>query len=59
MKQNAIDAYQGVRFTAGLLREGGASYAKIAEQLNANGYRTRQGKEFKAMTIKRILDRAE
>jgi DNA invertase Pin-like site-specific DNA recombinase len=59
MRQQAVDAYQGVKFTAGLLRAGGASYAKIAEQLNENGYRTRQGKQFKSMTIKRILDRAD
>jgi len=59
MRQQAIDADQSVRFTASLLRQGGMSFAKIAEQLNENEYRTRQGKEFKAMTVKRILDRAE
>jgi len=58
MQQNAIDAYKPVLFTAKLLRDGGDSYARIAEQLNENGYRTRQGKDFKAMTVKRILDRA-
>ena len=58
MHQQAIDAYQGVRFTASLLREGGISYGKIAEKLNENGYRTRTGKPFQAMTVKRILDRA-
>ena len=57
-RQQAVTSYQSVKFTAGLLQESGLSYAKIAEQLNANGYRTRQGKEFQAMTVYRILQRA-
>ena len=56
-RQQAVTSYQSVKFTAGLLQESGLSYAKIAEQLNANGYRTRQGKEFQAMTVYRILQR--
>ena len=43
---------------AGLLRDQGMSYGAIADQLNDNGFKTRQGKSFKAMTVKRILDRA-
>ena len=57
--QNAIDAYKPVLFTAKLLRDNGDSYATIARKLNENDYRTREGKEFKPMTVKRILDRAE
>ena len=57
MKLKALDYYQGVKFTADLLRQQGMSYAAIADKLNCNGYTTRQGKAFKAMTVKRILDR--
>lgn len=57
-KENAIDAYKPVMFTAKLLRDSGTSYADIAQQLNKNGFRTRTGKEFKPMTVKRILDQA-
>lgn len=59
MHEQAIDAYKTVEFTAGLLRDSGASYAAIAEKLNDNGFKTRTGKSFKAMTVKRILDRAK
>jgi len=57
-RQNAVDAYKPVLFTAKLLRDSGASYASIAKQLTDNGFRTRTGKDFQAMTVKRILDRA-
>jgi DNA invertase Pin-like site-specific DNA recombinase len=40
------------------LREIGLSYPKIAVELNLRGETTRQGKDFKPMTVKRILDRA-
>lgn len=58
-KQRALDAYKSAAFTANLLRQGGASYRDIAQQLNENGYKTRRGKTFKAMTVKRMLDREE
>ena len=35
------------------------TYRAIAAKLNINGYRTTQGKFFKAMTVKRMLDRIE
>lgn len=57
-EQNAIDAYQHVAFTAKLLRDSGLSYDHIAKRLNTNGFKTRHGKRFHAMTVKRILDRA-
>lgn len=56
-KENAIKAYQHVAFTAKLLRDSGLSYDHIAKRLNANGFKTRQGKKFHAMTVQRILDR--
>lgn len=40
---------------ARLYRDAGKGYKAIAETLNRNGHRTRNGKEFKAMTIKRLL----
>ena len=58
MREQAISDYQGVAFTASLLRGQGFSYGAIADKLNENGYRTRRGKDFQAMTVKRILDRA-
>ncbi|MDJ0625954.1 MAG: recombinase family protein [Candidatus Caenarcaniphilales bacterium] len=39
------------------LREKGFSYKEIAQQLNEFGIKTREGREFYAMTIKRIIDR--
>lgn len=60
MRQRAVDEYAGVSFTAGMLRSAGASYREIADKLNQNGFRTRRkGKEFQAMTVKRLLDRKE
>jgi hypothetical protein len=58
MQQKAINAYQGTTFTAKLLRDQSMSLQEIADKLNENGYRTRQGKQFARMTVKRMLDRA-
>jgi len=57
MREQAIADYKSVAFTAGMLRENGLSYGAIAKKLNDNGFRTRTGKQFQAMTVKRILDR--
>ncbi len=57
MRKQAITSYKSTAFTANLLRSQGASYQAIANQLNDNGYTTRTGKPFQAMTVKRILDR--
>lgn len=54
----AVDAYQQTAYTIQLLRANGLSFAAIAEELNDNGYTTRTGKPFHAMTVKRVLDRA-
>lgn len=40
------------------LHRNNASLRKIAESLNSNGYHTREGKPFQAMTVKRLLERA-
>ena len=40
---------------AGLLRAIGASLRAIAEQLNQSGYRTRRGKAFHPMGVRRLL----
>lgn len=41
-----------------LLREKGLSYAKIAKELNAKGFKTRNGKEFTPMQVQRLFERA-
>ena len=57
-REAAALAYRKLAGYVVLLREQGLSYAMIADKLNAEGHRTRQGKEFRAMTVKRIVDRA-
>lgn len=39
------------------LRDKGLSFAKIAAELNAEGYTTRKGRQFYASQVKRIYDR--
>ncbi len=58
-RESARKAYQRVAATARLLRDQGNSYQSIADWLNENGYETRTGKPFHAMTVKRILDRTK
>ena len=53
----AIDAYKKVLGYVKLLRKDGMTFDAIAKQLNDEGHTTRQGKPFKAMTVKRMLDR--
>lgn len=53
--QDAIGS-QSVKNAAKLLLDGLSNYA-IAKKLNADGIRTRYGKEFKTFTVSRILDR--
>jgi DNA invertase Pin-like site-specific DNA recombinase len=42
----------------GLLRASGATFRAIAEQLNLSGYRTRHGKDFHPMGVKRLLPKS-
>lgn len=53
----AIAAYRKTAGYAAVLRDQGQSLAAIAERLNSEGHRTRRGRSFQPMTIKRILDR--
>ena len=57
-KTQAIEAYALIVNYATLLYEKGMAYATIAAQLNQDGYRTRTGKDFTAMTVWRMLHRA-
>jgi DNA invertase Pin-like site-specific DNA recombinase len=57
-RQRAISAQQQATGYARDMRKQGLGYAAIAERLNNNGFSTRQGKNYKAMTVKRMLDRA-
>lgn len=53
--QEAVPNRQAGRLAA-LLRAGGATLASIAAELNAHGYRTRRGKEFRKTTVLRLLE---
>ena len=57
MRAKAIEANAQAAFAAKMLREAGYSFGRIAEKLNENEYKTPRGKDFKAMTVKRMLDR--
>ena len=56
-KERAKKAYQQVIGYAKTLHGQGMSFANIAKRLNSEGFKTRKDAEFKAMTVKRILDR--
>lgn len=58
-KQKAVIDAQKHRSIIEPLRTQGASFASIAEALNKSGLKTERGSEFKAMTVKRIIDRLE
>ena len=52
--QQAVPNKQARRL-ASLLRRDGLTLAAIAAELNAHGYRTRRGKEFRKTTVMRLL----
>jgi len=56
-RQSAIDEYRIVNNYILTLRADGLSYDHIADQLNDDGHKTRQGKPFQAMTVYRIVKR--
>jgi DNA invertase Pin-like site-specific DNA recombinase len=56
-KVQARRAYKKLSGYIQMMRDTGMSYLAIARKLNDEGNRTRTGKEFQAMTIKRIMDR--
>lgn len=55
--QEAKSFYQNQAKRILKLRSKGFSYKEIAKQLNDFGLKTREGKDFQAMTVKRIIDR--
>jgi len=56
-KRQATKAYRTKSGYVTLLREQGLSFGAIGDKLNSEGHTTRNGKQFKAMTVKRMLDR--
>lgn len=56
-RRKAVHAYRQAGAYATRLRGDGLSYQSIADTLNESGFKTRKGKLFKAMTVKRMLDR--
>lgn len=57
-QQLASEAYLDVTPVIQELRTSGMSLRKIAADLNRNGYKTRDGKLWNAVQVKRILDKA-
>ncbi len=56
IKRNARDFYADVLAVITGYREDGLTLAKIAEEMNAQGYRLRSGKPWNSMQVKRVLD---
>lgn len=57
-REQAKAAYQGIVLDhLCTLRDGGMSYRKIADRLNTNGVRTRSGKLWSAMQVKRVFEK--
>lgn len=58
-QQDALDNENNRRATALItsMRSESISYQKIAEKLNTSGFRTRNGKQFTAIGVKRLYDR--
>jgi hypothetical protein len=54
----AKSAYASIAQTIVEWRESGLSLRQIADKLNADGAKTREGARFKGMTISRIIARA-
>lgn len=56
-REKARKKLQQATYTANLLRDAGFSFQKIANKLNEQGYATSRGRKFKAMTVRRLLDK--
>lgn len=58
--KNAKKNKQNIQATELIIsyKKDGYSYADMATKLNNNGFKTRYGKEFKSMTVKRLYDRS-
>ena len=57
MRATAAAAYVKLNNYITVMRDGGGTLRDVAAQLNADGYRTRTGAQFTAMTVKRMIDR--
>jgi DNA invertase Pin-like site-specific DNA recombinase len=58
-KAEAIDAYSKVMNYICIMQKQGKTYEAIAAQLNKDGYKTRNGKEFTSMTVWRMVKRVD
>jgi len=58
-KAEAIDGYSKIMNYVCILQKQGKTNADIAAQLNKDGYKTRNGKEFAAMTVWRMVQRVD
>jgi hypothetical protein len=56
--EEAKEAYALVAGYAKMMRDSGMAYAAIAAKLNQEGHRTRESKDFSAMIVWRMLQRA-
>ena len=56
-RQSAIADYKQVTNYIRDMRADGLSYQHVADRLNEDGFPTRQGKPFQAMTVYRIVKR--
>lgn len=57
-RRQAEEAYDGIVLDhVCALRDAGMSYGKIAERLNSRGVRTRTGKNWSAMQVRRVYQR--
>lgn len=57
IRERADEAYRDLGETLAKMRAGGFSYADIAKLLNAQGHRTRQGKNWCDVTVMRVCKR--
>ncbi|ACO46765.1 recombinase family protein [Deinococcus deserti] len=57
LRQEAREGYANVRGYIETLRENGMALRAIADRLNGEGFRTRQGKDWTAVQVTRVLQR--
>jgi len=58
-REKAIALMADLVPTLRAMRDNGMSFAEMAEKLNADGHKTARDCEWSAMTVKRVLDRAD
>ncbi|MDX1919563.1 MAG: recombinase family protein [Candidatus Caenarcaniphilales bacterium] len=57
--EEAKQYYSSLEKRLSRMKTEGKTYKRISEELNHDGIRTRTGKEFKPMTVKRIMERVK